>query len=203
MIEDIHWRDKMKTTTALMFIASIAVLAVMTLFLLNSPNATHTETSYTYPTDATSTSYEIEHIVKGYEGSQYESTEYGMSDAEKQAAFEKYQAQQTAAAEYEEARAIAENDEQESFEDAEASRIEQYCSDEGVLNCADIKYTCESEYDCHLVTIECDDSSYDPDKELSWGKRYECDDWQVTVATERFDLRTTDFSYWEGYGYSW
>lgn len=193
----------MKTTTALMFIASIAVLAVMTLFLLNSSDNAQTEISYTYPSEGTSISYEVSHIVKGYEGAQYESTDYGMTDAEKQALFEQAQAQQTAAAEYKEARAIAESDKTQSFKDSEADRIEQYCADNGVLKCADIKYTCDTEYTCYLVTITCDNPSYDPQKEVSWGKRYECDDWQVTVATDSFDLRTTDPSYWEKYGYSW
>ncbi|MBI5072638.1 MAG: hypothetical protein HZC29_01420 [Thaumarchaeota archaeon] len=193
----------MKTTTALMFIASIAVLAVMTLLIFNTSDTTNNQITYTYPSEGTSTSYEIQHIVKGYEGSQYESTDYGITDAEKQAMFEQAQAKQTAIAEYQEARAIAESDNTQTFQESEADRIEQYCSDNGVLKCADIKYTCDTEYTCYLVTITCDDPSYDANKEISWGKRYDCNDWQVTVAADSFDLRRTDSSYWERYGYEW
>lgn len=194
----------MKTTTALMGIGSIAVLALMLVFILDSSSPQEQdEITYIYPTEGEYTSYEVEHIVKGYEGSQYEVTEYGISDAEKQALFEESQTQKTAIAEYQEAREIAESDTIESFEKSEEERIEQYCSDNGVIECADIKYTCETEYGCRLVTIACDDSSYDPDKEISWGKRYGCDDWQVTVSTDSFDLRTIESSYWESYGYNW
>lgn len=194
----------MNTKKALIVIAGLAVLTLITLFVLDS-SQTEENIEYTYLTSGEYTSYEIEHVVKGYENSVYESTEYGLTDEEKQALFEEYNEQKAFEAEYQEARATAEsdNDNSNDFVESEEDRIEAYCDEEGFLSCANIKYTAEDEYTYHLVTIVCEDYDYDPAKEINWGKKYGCDDWEVTVAEEDFDIREVDESYWEGYGYVW
>lgn len=195
----------MKQTLKLIF--SIGCLAVLVLSILLFIDSSQTEENieYTYTTSGEYTSYEINHIVKGYENTVSEITEYGLTDEEKQALFDEYNEQKAFEAEYQEARAIAEsdNDNSNDFVEAEEDRIEAYCDDEGFLSCANIQYTCGSEYDCHLVTIKCEDYDYDPAKEINWGKKYGCDEWEVTVAEEDFDIRTVDESYWEEYGWQW
>ncbi len=193
----------MKTTTALVSLACLAVLALMGILILSAPETEEQETIYTYPTSGEYTSYEVEHIVRGYEGAQYESTTYGLTDEEKQAIFEEYNERKTFEAEYQEARNIAETDTNgQSFTESEEDRIEQYCSENGFESCYNIQYTCETEWECHLVTITCDDYDYDPSKEISWGKKYGCDEWNVEVEEEDFDIRSVDESYWESYGWS-
>lgn len=182
-------------------IAALAIIILLALFVLDYNETEETETTYTYPTSGEYTSYEVEHIVRGYEGAQYESTAYGLTDEEKQAIFEQYNERKTFEAEYEEARAIASGDTDQTFVESEEDRIEAYCSDYGFASCYNIQYTCGTEYECHLVTITCDDYDYDPSKEISWGKKYGCDAWVVEVAEEDFDIRTVDESYYESYGW--
>lgn len=190
-----------KTLQIIQGIAALAIIILLALFVLDYGETEESEIEYTYPTSGEYTSYEIEHIVRGYEGAQYESTAYGLTDEEKQAIFEEYTSRKTFEAEYEEARAIASGDNDQTFVESEEDRIEQYCSDSGFASCYNIQYTCDTEYECHLVTITCDDYDYDPSKEISWGKKYGCDEWVVEVAEEDFDIRLVDESYWENYGW--
>ena len=187
----------------LQFIFGIGLLAFFALTVLLFMDGTETsqEIEYTYPTEGTYTSYEVEHVVKGYEGAQYESTDYGLTDEEKQTIFEEYNELKTYEAEYDEARDIASGDDDQTFVESEEDRIEEYCSEYGFEACYDFEYTCETEWECHLVTITCDDYDYDPAKEISWGKKYGCDSWNVVVAEEDFDIRTVDESYYESYGW--
>lgn len=182
-------------------IAILALIVLSTLFILDSSETSEQEITYIYPSSGEYTSYEIQHIVKGYEGAEYESTEYGLSDQQKQEMFESYREQENAIAGYQEAREIAEEDAKQSFVESEEDRIEAYCDENGFESCYNIRYTCETEYECHLVTIECEDYDYDPQKEITWGKKYGCDEWKVTVGEEDFDIRVVDESYWEGYGW--
>lgn len=192
----------MKQTLKLIFgIGLLAFFALAVLLFMDS-SETEEEIEYTYPSEGSYTSYEVEHIVKGYAGSSTEITEAGLTDEEKQAIFEQYNEMKTFEAEYEEARNIAETDTNgQSFTESEEDRIEQYCSDNGFEACYDFKYTCETEWECHLVTITCDDYDYDPSREISWGKKYGCDEWNVEVAEEDFDIRYVDESYYENYGW--
>lgn len=180
---------------------AIGVLGALALAFLIYTEPENQPITYTYPTSGQYTSYEVTHSSKGYLGSVSEYTEYGLSDAEKQAMFEQYAEQEANIAEYQEARAIADADEADSFEEAEEQRIEEYCEEEGFGSCYNIKYTCKTEYTCYLVTIECDESQYDPYKEM-YDAKYACKEWKVTVDND-FDIRTVDESYWENYGYVW
>lgn len=194
----------MNTKKALIVIAGLAVFALITLFVLDNFEAENNE-EYTYPTSGEYTSYEINHVVRGYENTVSEITEYGLTDEEKQALFDEYNEQKAFEAEYQEARAIAEsdNDNSNDFVEAEEARIEKYCDEYGFESCYNIKYTCGTEWECHLVTIECEDYDYEPAKEINWGKKYGCDEWEVIVAEEDFDIRDVDESYLEGYGWQW
>ncbi len=191
----------MKQTLQLIFGIGFLALFALTVLLFMDSAETSQEIEYTYPSEGTYTSYEVEHVVKGYEGAQYESTDYGLTDEEKQAIFEEYNELKTFEEEYDEARAIAASDDDQTFAESEEDRIEEYCSLYGFEACYDFQYTCETEWECHLVTITCDDYDYDPAKEISWGKKYGCDAWNVVVAEEDFDIRFVDESYWEEYGY--
>jgi hypothetical protein len=191
----------MKQLKLIQGIAALAIIILLALFVLDYNETEEAEVSYTYPTSGEYTSYEVEHIVRGYEGAQYESTAYGMSDEEKQALFEEYNEMKTFEAEYEEARDIASGDDDQTFAESEEDRIEQYCSDYGFESCYNIQYTCETEWGCHLVTITCDNYDYDPSKEISWGKKYGCDEWIVEVEEEDFDIRYVDESYYDAYGW--
>jgi hypothetical protein len=191
----------MKQLKLIQGIAALAIIILLALFVLDYNETEEAEVSYTYPTSGEYTSYEVEHIVRGYEGAQYESTAYGMSDEEKQALFEEYNEMKTFEAEYEEARDIASGDDDQTFAESEEDRIEQYCSDYGFESCYNIQYTCETEWECHLVTITCDNYDYDPSKEISWGKKYGCDEWIVEVEEEDFDIRYVDESYYDAYGW--
>lgn len=190
----------MNTKQAFIIFAGVAVLALIALFLVNLFSISEQTIQYTYPAEGESTVYEISTVP---ENTVSEITDYGLSDEEKQAVFEKYRQEQDWAAEYQEARDTAESDTADSFVESEEARIEAYCDENGILGCADIKYTCGTEYECHLVTITCKDSEYDPAKEINWGKKYGCDEWDVTVAQDTFDIRNVDSSYWEGYGWQW
>ncbi len=181
---------------------AIGILAALTLVILQSSEQEQ-EMRYIYPTSGEYNSYEVTHTTKGYVNTVYESTEYGLTDAEKQAMFEQYAEQENAIAEYQEARAIAEADKSESFEEAEEQRIAEYCEEEGIESCYNIKYTCGTKYECHLVTIECEDYDYEPWKEINSGSKYACEEWKVTVDTADFDIREVDERYWENYGYQW
>jgi hypothetical protein len=183
----------------LALIWSIAVVALMGVFLLHS-SIDSTNEVYTTPTGSYE-SYDVDHVVKGYQGSVSEVTDYTLTDAEKQEMFDSYREQKNWATEYEEARSIASSDGADSFQEAEEDRIEEYCEDEGYVSCHDMKYTCD-EYNCYLVTITCEDADYSPTKELQWGKKYGCDEWEVTVDDRSFDIRDVDSSYYEGYGYT-
>jgi len=187
----------------LAMIMGIGTIALLALAILIYTEPAEQPVIYTYPTSGEYTSYEVTHSSKGYIGSVSEYTDYGLSDAEKQVMFEQSIEEQNALAGYEQARAIAEADEADSFEQSEEQRIAQYCEDEGLGSCYNIKYTCSTEYECQLVTIECEDYDYDPWQEINDGKDYACEDWKVTVETNDFDLRDVDYSYWENYGYQW
>jgi hypothetical protein len=183
----------MKQTLAM--IITIGFLAALALGVLVYIDAEPTSNSlnYYYTT--------VEITNQGYALSTSDVTTYELTDAEKQTLFEEARTRENAIAEYQEARAIAEADTADSFEEAEEDRIAEYCEEEGFASCYNIKYTCETEYTCYLVTIECDDSQYDPYKEI-YDAKYACKDWKVTVDTE-FDFREVDENYWENYGYVW
>ncbi|MFA6888831.1 MAG: hypothetical protein WC254_05030 [Candidatus Woesearchaeota archaeon] len=187
----------------LALIMTVGVVAAVALAILIYSEPEQQPITYTYPVSGEYTSYEVIHSSKGYLGSVSEYTDYGLSDAEKQAMFEQSIEEQNALAGYEQARAVAEADTADSFEQSEEQRIAEYCEDEGLGSCYNIKYTCDTQYYYHLVTIECEDSSYDPWKEINQGKDYACDEWKVTVDTTDFDVRENDESYWENYGYMW
>ncbi len=182
-------------------IAALAIIILLTIFVLDYSERKETEIIYKYPTTGEYSTYKIDHIVQGYEGAWYESTIYGMSDEEKQELFEEYRQQKDLEAEYQEARAIAEKDDDRTFTESEEDRIEQYCFDYGFESCYNIKYTCETEWECHVVTITCDDHDYDPSKEISFGKKYGCDEWNVEVTEEVFDIRSVDNGYLDDYGW--
>ncbi len=191
----------MKQTLKLIFGIGLLAFFTLAVLLLMDSAETEEEIEYTYPSEGSYISYEVEHVVKGYAGSSTEITEYGLTDEEKQAIFEQYNEMKTFEAEYDEARDIASSDDDQTFAESESDRIEQYCSDYGFEACYDFKYTCETEWECHLVTITCEDYDYDPYKEISWGKKYGCDSWVAQVAEEDFDIRTVDESYYESYGW--
>lgn len=205
----------MKTKLAFTFVSGLAVLTVLTIisiflfFLVDtffvSEQAPDYVSDYVSQSERKYITYEISHVPKGYENSVYDITVSGLSDEEKQALFDEWRQQEDWAEEYEEARAIAENDNTNTnnFVEAEEVRIEEYCDEEGFLSCYNIKYTCGTEWECHLVTIECRDDNYDPYKEMQFGKKYSCDEWEVTVEEDSFDIRDVDESYWDGYGYQW
>lgn len=180
---------------------AIGILGALALAILLYTVPEHGLITYTYPVSGTYTSYEVRHSSKGYINSVYEYTEYGLTDAEKQAMFEESRTREDALAEYQEARAIAEADNADSFEEAEEQRIEEYCKEEGIGSCYNIKYTCKTEYRCYLVTIECDEPQYEPYKEM-YDAKYACKEWKVTVDNE-FDIRDVDETYWQNYGYEW
>jgi hypothetical protein len=187
----------MKELDLLALIWCIAVMAVMAIFILHdsvAPTTIITDPSGTYD------SYEIEHIIKGYEGAQFTETSYTYTDKEKQEIFDSYRAQTDWAAEYDEALAKHADDTADSFQEAEEDRIEEYCDENGYISCYDIQYTCQ-EYACYLVTITCEDGGYSPLKEMEWGQKYGCDEWDVTVDDDSFDVRDVDESYYEAYGY--
>lgn len=186
----------------LAMIMTIGVLAALAVVILDNSEPEQ-KITYTYPASGTYTSYEVTHSSKGYSNTIYESIEYGLTDAEKQAMFEQYAEQKNVIAEYQEARAIAEADKSESFEEAEEQRIAEYCEEEGIESCYNIKYTCDTEYECHLVTIECEDYDYNPWKEINSGSKYACKEWRVSVDTADFDIREVDERYWQNYGYMW
>ena len=190
-----------KTLQLIQGIAALAIIILLALFVLDYSQTEETETTYTYPTSGEYTSYEVEHVVRGYEGSVSEITEYGLTDEEKQAIFDSYNEQKTFEEEYDEARDTASGDDDQSFTESEEDRIEEYCSSYGFESCYNIQYTCDTEYECHLVTITCDDYDYDPSKEISWGKKYGCDSWNVVVAEEDFDIREVTEDYYENYGW--
>ncbi len=179
---------------------TIGILAALAIVVLDNSEEEQ-EITYTYPTSGEYTSYEVSHSSKGYLGTVSEYTEYGLTDAEKQAMFEQYREQENTIEEYKQARAIAEADKADSFEESEQDRITEYCEEQGFASCYNIKYTCQTEYTCYLVTIECDDYDYDPYKEM-YDAKYACKDWKVTVDTE-FDFREVDSDFWENYGYVW
>lgn len=191
----------MKQTLKLVFGIGCLALFALVILLLMDTSQTKTDIEYVYPSEGTYTSYEVEHIVRGYEGAQYESTAYGLTDEEKQKIFEAYNTRKTFEEEYDEARDIASGDDDQTFAESEEDRIEQYCSDYGFESCYNIQYTCETEWECHLVTITCNDNDYDPAKEISYGKKYACDEWNVVVEESDFDLRSVDENYYEDYGW--
>ncbi len=186
----------MKTLKLLFSILFLLVVALSILLFVDNSE----ETQYTYPTDQAMTTQEI---VTNQEDTTMEITDYGMSDEEKQELFDEYRAREDGAAEYAEARAVAQGDNDQSFSEAEEDRIEQYCDDEGFESCYNIQYTCEDKYECYLVTITCEDYDYDPYKEIQYGKKYGCDDWNVVVEENSFDIRDVEESYWSSYGYVW
>ena len=188
----------MKQTLELIF--GIGILAVFALSILLFVDSDSTEVPYTYPTEGIYLTFAVDETKNTYTNSVYEATDYYVSDEEKQALFEEYRQQQNWAAEYNEARNIAEGDGADDFQEREEDRIEDYCDEEGYLSCYNIAYTCQ-EYTCYLVTITCEENGYDPQKEITWGQKYGCDEWDVNVDTDDFDIRDVDESYWEGYGY--
>lgn len=65
---------------------------------------------------------------------------------------------------------------------SEEDRIKDYCKENGYLKCITIKDTC-LEDGCHKVTIECEDSEFDPSK-LKWcdyDPDKECEKYNIVV----------------------
>ena len=70
---------------------------------------------------------------------------------------------------------------------SEEKRIEQYCLEKGYLKCMKFTETCLKD-GCHKVSIECEDSKFDPEK-LEWddyNKKYECEEYNIIVEEDAF-----------------
>jgi hypothetical protein len=194
----------MKELDTLALIWCIAVVAIMGVFMLHDSSSI-IDTSYSTPSTASTPSgsyesYELEHNVKGYLGSVTEVTDYTLTDEQKQEIFDEYRQQEDWEAAYDEARWMFDDEREDSFQEEEEDRIEEYCDEEGYMSCYNIQYTCDGYY-CYLVTIICEDGDYSPTKEMQWGKKYGCDEWDVTVDDDSFDIRDVHPSYYEDYGY--
>jgi len=162
---------------------------------------------YTFPDEFNTQVYEVYHEDEndGYEMTRYEYTPDYLTDAEQQAIFESWRIAREEQDKYD---TYAETWDKDSFYVGEKKRIENLCEEEGFFGCYDIKYICEDEHDCRRVFSECEEGDFDPTKLVypdydNHNKRYDCDQWDVDIEDNEFDIRHVDEEFLEEGGYQW
>ncbi len=185
----------------------LTLICAISLFLLNSCTTQDNFDwrEYTFPTEYQHTTYTIEQEEDDYSAYTYIDEERDLTDEEKQEIFETARERKEALDKYE---TLTDVWSETTFEQEEEQRIEDYCEEYGFFSCYDIKYTCNSEYRCQKVYIECEDYGFDPSKlshqYYGQDKDDECRNYDVTVDEETFDIRKLeDDSFLDDAGFQW